>query len=241
MRRLLSRSRVAAVSPGRLAPIALGLCVAGLVAIRALGAEPGAPATVDAPSASDALVLVGQRLVPFQTLLGRFEQEKRIAKIKRPLSSRGRFALVRGKGVLWRTEAPIQSLLTLTADTLSVAQGDRQSVSLSLGAQPGLRFLGQTVFAVFMTDVLQIRRSFSLIDGVVPDRPLPWRLSLKPRDAAVAKLMREIQLTGGEQIESVEIFERNGDSTMIRLLELDSRSPLALEDARLLERALGRP
>jgi hypothetical protein len=54
-------------------------------------------------------------------------------------------------------------------------------------------------------------------------------------------LMRQIALTGGEQIESVEISERNGDSTLIRLLEIDRRAALSVEDARLLARTPGKP
>jgi outer membrane lipoprotein carrier protein LolA len=189
----------------------------------------------------DALLGIQRRLAPFEVLQGRFEQEKRIAKIKHPLKSRGRFALLRGTGVLWRTEAPIQSLLSLTADAMSVVQNKQTIVSISLSEQPGLRFLGQTVFAVFMTDLAQLRQSFTLLEARVPEKPASWYLSLRPREPAVAKLMRAVQLTGGDHIESIEISEQNGDSTRILLLDPDSQSPLAPEDARLLGRAPGKP
>jgi outer membrane lipoprotein carrier protein LolA len=225
--------------------------VACLGALPVLGAEPAAPApepsaapaaaASEDPAPVDALRLVQQRLVPFQTLQGRFEQTKQIAKIKRPLESRGRFALLRGGGVLWRTEAPIQSVLTLTADALTVVQNDRIIVSTPLAGQPALRFLGQSVFAVFMTDVRQIENSFTLLAARVPERPLPWSVSLRPRDAAVAKLMREIQLTGTEQLQTIQISERGGDSTRIVLRDLDDHSPLSPEDARLLGQAAGTP
>jgi hypothetical protein len=249
MRWLLSSFRVAAASSARLAPIGLGLSVASFGSMRALGAEPDAPVQIEAasepavvdPRAPDGLLLVKQRLVSFQILQGRFEQEKRIAKIRRPLESRGRFVLVQGKGMLWRTEAPIQSLLTLTADALSVVQGDHRIVSRSLSGDSSLRVFGQGVVAAFMGDVSQIRQSFRLIAAHVPQRPAPWSLSLQPREAAVGKLMREIQLVGGEQIESIKISESNGDNTLIRLLDLDRQSPLAAEDARLLGRADGKP
>ena len=172
---------------------------------------------------------------------GRFEQQKRIAKLERPLASRGRFALLRGQGVLWRTESPIRSLLTLTSDAMTVVQHDQTIVSISLTREPALRFLGQSVFAVLMTDVPQLRRSFTVLDARVPEGPAPWSLSLQPRDAAASRLMRQIALTGGEQIESIEISERNGDSTLIRLLELDRKTALSAEDARLLARTPGKP
>jgi hypothetical protein len=200
-----------------------------------------AAAPVQGPEPADALLLIQQRLVPFRTLQGYFEQEKQIAKIQRPLKSRGRFALLRGVGVLWRTEAPIQSLLTLTADTLTVVQNDQTIVSTSLAGQPALRFLGQSVFAVFMTDVRQIKNSFTLLAARVPERPLPWSLSLKPRDAAAAQLMLEVRLTGAEQLQSIQILERGGDSTRIVLRDVDDHAALSPEDARLLGRAAGTP
>jgi hypothetical protein len=245
---LLSRFRVATASSARLVRIAIGApiaCVACLGSLDALGAEatplPSAPASASAPPLAEALLRVKRRLVPFEVLQGRFEQEKRIAKIKRPLKSRGRFALLRGKGVLWRTEAPIQSLLTLTANAMSVVQNNQTVVSVSLTEQPALRWLGQTVFAVFMTDLEQLGQSFTLLEARVPEKPAPWSLSLEPRDAAVARLMRNILLTGGEHIESIEIAEQNGDSTRIVLLDPDSQSPLAVEDARQLGRTPGKP
>jgi outer membrane lipoprotein carrier protein LolA len=247
-----SRSRVAAVLSARWARITLGGVVASLGALPALGAEPAAQAPVPAaaqptaavvpgPEPVDALLLVQQRLVPFRTLQGHFDQEKQIARIQRPLRSRGRFALLRGAGVLWQTEAPIQSLLTLTADTLTVVQNNQTIVSTPLAGQPALRFLGQSVFAVFMTDVQQIKDSFTLLGAHVPERPLPWSLSLRPRDAAVAQLMPEIRLTGAEQLQSIQILERGGDSTRIVLRDVDDHAPLSPEDARLLGRAAGNP
>lgn len=194
-----------------------------------------------APAPLDSLLLVQQRLLPFQTLQGHFEQEKQIVRIKRPVKSRGRFALVRGAGVLWRTEAPIQSLLTLNADALTVVQNNQTVVSTSLAGQPALRFLAQSVFAVFMTDVRQIRDRFTLLAARVPERPLPWSLSLKPRDAAVAQLIQEIQLTGAEQLQSIQLLERGGDSTRIVLRDVDDHSPLGPEEARLLGPAAGTP
>jgi hypothetical protein len=258
MRWISSRLRAASASARRVG-IALGVTLSvsltDIGSLPTLAAEPSVtapapPATASAgagearvsdAAASEALLLIKQRLVPFQTLQGRFEQQKRIARLEKPLASRGRFALLRGQGVLWRTEAPIQSLLTLTSDAMTVVQHDRTVVSISLAREPALRFLGQTVFAMFMTDVPLLRQSFTVLDARVPESPAPWRLWLRPRDAAAAQLMRQIALTGGEQIESVEISERNGDSTLIRLLEIDRRAALSVEDARLLARTPGKP
>ena len=49
-------------------------------------------------------------------LCGRFDQTKQLAGMKKPLLSHGRFCVVKGKGVLWRTLKPFPNTLRLTRD-----------------------------------------------------------------------------------------------------------------------------
>lgn len=191
-------------------------------------AEPAA----QAPDA-DVLLAIKARLHTFEVLHGKFEQEKRLAKIKRPLKSRGRFILKRGQGVLWRTEAPIQSLLVMTRDSVRVIKNDKTVVSISLSEQPGLRLMGKIVFAVFAADVEEIRQSFEIVSGQAKAGE-PWQVTLKPRDAGIAKIISRISLSGGDHVETLEILEQNTDVTRIRFADLDRTSPLADEDERLL-------
>lgn len=199
-----------------------------LVGARPAQAEPAA----QAPDA-DVLLAIKARLQTFEVLHGKFEQEKRLAKIKRPLKSRGRFILKRGQGVLWRTEAPIQSLLVMTRDSVRVIKNDKTVMSISLSEQPGLRLMGKIVFAIFAADVEEIRQSFEIVSGQAKAGE-PWQVTLKPRDAGVAKIINRISLSGGDHVETLEILEQNTDVTRIRFADLDRTSALADEDERLL-------
>lgn len=210
-----------------------------LVAALALGvpasalAESAAPPSASDRASADVLMTVKGRLRTFETLQGTFEQEKRLLKIKKPLKSRGRFALRRGRGVLWRTEAPIRSLLAMTRDEVRVIKDDRTTMSISLSEQPGIRLMGEIVFAVFAADVETIRRRFEVLSAETkPDAP--WRIVLKPRDAAVGKLVQSLSLVGGAHVDAIEITEKNGDTTSIRFAAHDAVRPLDREDARVL-------
>lgn len=200
----------------------------------ALPAKAEPPAAAPTVAAPDVLLAIKPRLQPFETLKGHFEQEKRLAKIKKPLKSRGSFALQRGRGLLWRTEAPIESLLVMTRNSVSITKDAKIVMSLSVKEQPGLRLMGSVIFATFAGDVDEIRRSFDVLKGQAPDATGAWSVSLAPRDATIAQLFVRISLTGGKYLEQLEIAERNGDVTLIRFRDVDSRSPLAPIDARLL-------
>jgi hypothetical protein len=186
-----------------------------------------------APPGPELLQAIKKRVRRFELLQGKFEQQKRLAKIKRPLKSRGSFALQRGS-VLWRTEAPIRSLLVMTHDKVRVIKDDHTVMSLSLSEQPGLRLMGKIVSAVFAGDIDAIRQSFQIVSGQAPANE-PWQIVLKPRDAAVAKVIAQIAISGSEHVDSLELAEKNGDATLIRFKALDSERPLSAEDRALLD------
>gem|GEM_PF-402358 len=200
-----------------------------------LGLTLRAPDVTAQAAATEPLLVIKRKLKPFETLQGKFEQEKKLAKIKKPLKSRGSFALQRGRGVLWRTEAPLESLLAMTRDAISIIKDGKTVTSISLTEQPGLRVMGRVVFAVFSADTDEIKRSFDVTASQVSEQSSSWSVSLKPKDAGFAKVVRSIQLHGAEYLETLEIAETNGDSTLIRFQGFDTQSKLRAEDARLLE------
>lgn len=213
-----------------LAAVVLQVGVAAGALCSATRADAAEPAPAGAP---DVLPAIKARLHTFEALQGKFEQEKQLAKIKKPLKSRGRFVLKRGQGVLWRTDVPIQSVLVMTRDAVRVIKSDRTVMSISLTEQPGLRLMGKIVFAVFAADVEEIRQSFEIVSGQAKAGE-PWQVTLKPRDAGVAKVIKSISLSGGEYVQTLEIVEQNSDLTRIRFTDVDSTRPISEEDVALL-------
>src|SRR4051794_39599331 len=63
-------------------------------------------------------------------LCGRFDQNKQLTGMKKPLLSNGRFCVVAGKGVLWRTLQPFPSTLRLSRDEILQMHGDRVAVRI---------------------------------------------------------------------------------------------------------------
>ena len=136
-------------------------------------------------------------LAQAQVLRGRYTQRKFLREIPRPLTSSGEFLLVRGQGIWWHTQVPMDSELLLS----------RRS-----GQPPGLQMAASTFFAMFALDLDTLAQSFELFAMQSGPR---WLLGLRPRDAALAAWFQQITLSGGEQLQQVTLTETTGDRTEI--------------------------
>ncbi len=155
------------------------------------------PAT---PAQAQALVNAAMPgVAQVQVLRGRYTQRKFLREIPRPLGSSGEFLLVRGQGIWWHTQVPMESELLLNR---------------SKGQPPGLQMAASTFFAMFALDLDTLAQSFELF--AMQDGPR-WLLGLRPRDPALAAWFEQILLSGGTQLQQVTLLEKTGDRTEIDL------------------------
>jgi len=147
-----------------------------------------------------------------KVLCGRFDQTKRLAGLKNPLRSSGRFCVVADKGVLWRSLQPFANTLRLTRDEIVQWQGERVTQRLNAQQEPTLRLINSLLFAVLAGDFGQLEKHFD-VDGVVRDGT--WNVKLKARDSGVAKVIGAIALEGGAYVKNITIDEATGDRTHI--------------------------
>jgi Outer membrane lipoprotein carrier protein LolA-like len=145
-------------------------------------------------------------------LCGRFEQTKQLVGLKNPLRSNGRFCMVAGKGVLWRSLQPFASTLRLTRDEIVQWQGERLAMRLNAKQEPTVRLINSLLFSVLAGDLARLEKLFDA-DGVVDDGT--WSVKLRARDAGVAKVILLIALDGGAYVKNIAIDEANGDRTRI--------------------------
>ncbi|HEX6768848.1 MAG TPA: outer membrane lipoprotein carrier protein LolA, partial [Candidatus Binatia bacterium] len=71
-----------------------------------------------------------------KVLCGRFDQTKQLAGLKNPLRSNGRFCVVAGKGVLWRSLQPFANTVRLTRDEIVQWHGERLATRLNAKQEP---------------------------------------------------------------------------------------------------------
>jgi len=138
-------------------------------------------------------------LAQVQVLRGRYTQRKFLREIPRPLTSSGEFLLVRGRGIWWHTQVPMESELLL----------NRRS-----GQPPGVQVAASTFFAMFALDLDTLSQNFELFAMQSGPR---WLLGLRPREAALSAWLEQITLGGREQLQQVTLVETTGDRTEIDL------------------------
>lgn len=145
-------------------------------------------------------------------LCGRFDQSKLLEGLKKPLISNGRFCVVTGKGVLWRTLQPFPNTLRLTRDEIVHMQGDRVSMRLDAKQEPTVRMINSVLFSLLAGDLTQLQTLFE-VDGTIRDNT--WNVALKAREPALAKAIGSITLEGGAYVKNITITEASGDRTNI--------------------------
>jgi len=145
-------------------------------------------------------------------LCGRFDQTKQLAGLKKPLASNGRFCVVAGKGVLWRTLKPFPNTLRLTRDEIVHLQGERVAMRLEAKNEPVVRMINGVMFSLLGGDLAQLDKLFE-VDGTA--EAAGWQVALKAREPALAKAVGAISLEGGAYVKSIVMQEASGDRTTI--------------------------
>ncbi|MBP1204086.1 hypothetical protein JOD97_002100 [Duganella sp. 1411] len=164
-------------------------------------------------------------------MCGRFDQTKQLAGMKKPLASNGRFCVVAGKGVLWRTLQPFPNTLRLTRDEIVNYQGDRVAMRLDAKTEPTVRMINNVLFSLLSGDLGQLESLFE-VDGSVDANS--WNVALKARQAALDKAIGTIKLDGGAYVKNIVMSESGGDKTSIVFSAIQTgETALTKEEAAL--------
>jgi hypothetical protein len=147
-----------------------------------------------------------------EQLCGRFEQNKQLAGMKKPLASSGRFCVVAGKGVLWRTLKPFPNTLRLSRDEIVQLQGERVAMRMEASREPTVRMINGVLFSLLSGDLGQLDSLFE-VDGTVADST--WKVTLKARNPALARAIGTLALEGGAYVRTIHMVEDSGDRTDI--------------------------
>lgn len=164
-------------------------------------------------------------------MCGRFDQSKQLAGMKRPLAANGRFCVVAGKGVLWRTLQPFPSTLRLTRDEIVNYQGDRVAMRMDAKTEPTVRMINNVLFSLLAGDLGQLESLFE-VDGAVEANS--WNVALKAREPALAKAIGAIRLDGGAYVKNIVLSEASGDRTSITFSAIQTgAAAMTAEEAAL--------
>jgi hypothetical protein len=156
----------------------------------------------------------------------RFEEEKIITLLERPLRSRGVLHFVPPQLLLRRVEQPTPSLLRLDGDQLSFTDATG-SETFDLGANPTARAFAHTFTDILAGDIVRLRSGYEI--DFVPERVGPknaetaWRIDLTPRDPALARAITRLTLRGhGLVLIDLVVREAGGDATLTHFEDVNA-------------------
>ncbi len=190
----------------------------------------GSPAQVGAAENANTAAIAAMLSQP-KMMCGRFDQSKQLQGLKKPLTSNGRFCVVAGKGVLWRTLQPFPNTLKLSRDEIVHFQGERVAMRLDAKQEPTVRMINSVLFSLLSGDLSQLDKLFA-VDAKVDAKV--WKVKLKAHEAALAKAIGEISLEGGSFVKNIQISEANGDHTFITFSDIKTgEAAMTQEEAAL--------
>lgn len=143
-----------------------------------------------------------------------FRERRFLALLDKPLESSGELVFTPPDRLEKRTILPKQERLVVERDLVTLERGGKTQ-SLSLRENPAIAVLVEGLRGTLAGDLAALTRTFSVaLDG----SPARWRLILRPLDTGGATLVDRIEIGGGErQVRTVEIFQSDGDRSVMTL------------------------
>ena len=152
---------------------------------------------------------------------GQFIQEKHLRALPQPLISKGSFVLAKNQGLLWLLKIPLQQDYRISAKGIARRDGNGWQLlpNKSAGAEQNRLFL-----AVLQGDSSGLQRDFELALSGDAQR---LKLTLTPRSLLLKQVFNQINIDGGELVQTIELLETQGDSTVLRMQDSTAGQPLS--------------
>ncbi|MHA3736220.1 outer membrane lipoprotein carrier protein LolA [Pseudomonas sp. Eth.TT006] len=191
--------------------------------MKLLGKYLGALALLAVSSLANAFDLqqLSEQLAKPDVIHGQFIQEKHLRALPQPLISKGSFVLAKNHGLLWLLKTPLQQDYRITANGIARRDGNGWQLlpNKSAGAEQNRLFL-----AVLQGDSSGLQRDFEL---ALSGDAQQWKLTLTPRSLLLKQVFNRININGGELVQTIELLETQGDSTVLRMQDSSASQPLS--------------
>jgi hypothetical protein len=164
---------------------------------------------------------LSEQLAKPEVIHGQFIQEKHLRALPQPLISKGSFVLAKNHGLLWLLKTPLKQDYRITGK--GIARRDDNGWQLlpnkSAGAEQNRLFL-----AVLQGDSSGLQRDFEL---ALSGDAQQWKLTLTPRSLLLKQVFNQINIDGGTLVQTIELLETQGDSTVLRMQDSTAGQPLS--------------
>ncbi|MCB5188042.1 outer membrane lipoprotein carrier protein LolA [Methylobacillus caricis] len=158
------------------------------------------------------LSIIGKQIEQHQVVRADFSQAKQMAALKRPLLTHGKLVYSSRHGVLWQIERPYRVSYLLGETKIIEISADGSRKERGVRDIPGLAQVGRVFRAMLGADTNALQAHF---DATVTGSAQQWNIVLQPKQAQVQQFLKQLQLSGGQFVEQIDIAETSGDLTNI--------------------------
>ncbi|HUQ28987.1 MAG TPA: LolA-related protein [Usitatibacter sp.] len=143
-----------------------------------------------------------------------FHEKKFVALLDKPVESTGELVFTPPSRMEKRTTSPRVESVIVDGDLVTLERGGRKQ-SLRLREHPAIAVLVESIRATLAGDLASLTKTYST--GLAGDAA-QWRLTLRPLDPSLGTLVERLEIAGsGAQVRTVEIFQADGDRSVMTL------------------------
>lgn len=148
-----------------------------------------------------------------QPELSRFEQEKSIKVLSRPLNSNGYLLLSKDSGLVWQTLQPIKSTTVITDTEFKQYNKNDQLMTMPDSSnQQASQVISSTFLAILSGSFAELDKNFDVATRCDNKQ---WTISLTPANPTISSLMHHITVSGSQRIQQIAFTEANDDVTQL--------------------------
>ena len=138
-----------------------------------------------------------------------FSEIRYVAALTTPLQSTGTLSWHRPDTLEKITTAPRPERMVVQGTQLTIATGNQPPQTIELDSSPEIRALGETVRGALSGAIALLQTLYDVRgEGSLGS----WRLTLTPRDPALARMLRLVRIDGNwAELRFIQIVARNGD------------------------------
>lgn len=149
---------------------------------------------------------------------GRFIERKTLKMLSVPLVSSGTLTYIAPDHMQKVTLSPKPQRFVLDGDHVTITGGaDKQSHTFSLTDDPQIAGLVEGIRSTLAGDLPTLDRFYVVrFSG----NAMAWQLQLQPKDAALARFVKQIRILGSQdRIQTIDTEESNGDHSEMSITE----------------------
>jgi hypothetical protein len=146
-----------------------------------------------------------------------FEEKKYLALLDKPVTSSGELVFTPPARLERRTQRPRVETVIVDADVLTLER-DGKRRTFAIADYPAIGDLIESIRATLAGDLPALTRNYSIgLEGA----EAKWRLVLRPLERQAPPLVSRVEIAGsGARVQSVEIFQADGDRSVMTITPL---------------------